>query len=928
MEMLLSRGQEGDDIARMRAALADALGETAGDYPGLAGGRSFDGDCEAAVRRWQSGVGLVADGIVGPRCQTLLGLRSGDAALPGLEAVRKMFPATKASNIARYLPYVDAALAAAGLVDRPLVCAAFGTVRAESEGFLPIAEFPSHYNTLPGQAAFSAYDGKLGNRAAGDGARYRGRGFVQLTGRKNYAAYGRKIGLDLEANPDLAQSPEVAAVLLAVFLADCAVPMRTALAAGNYKAARKLVNGGSHGLDRFQSVFALAEAAWPVAVTPAARAAAPAAATTATKRDATKDAADLRDRTYLPPPATLPDEFPAAADINGHLSAYTAAGLILDQGQEGACTGFGLACVINYLRWRKSGMPKRLPSVSPRMLYTFARRYDEYEGEDYDGSSCRGALKGWYHHGVCLADDWAYAPGHDTAPKFGWADRAVDTTLGVYYRIDTASIIDLQAAINEVGAIYVSSYTHKGWDAVPAGGKAPDGHASLPIIPFGGRPSRGGGHAYALVGFNTQGFVLQNSWGTGWGRGGFAVITYADWLAHAMDAWVAALGVRGVMVGRLTAGTGSAALAGAPGSWWSEDDAYRHSVVLGNDGRVDRYYKEDAVNRNLLQQACVLPQTWLRGNGAAKKRVVVYAHGGLNSEADGIQRARAMGRFFKDNGCYPIFLVWKTGILESIGNILADTFGRRAGAVSDVSDWLIEKSIGRFGARPIWSEMKQNADYAVHPGRGGDLLAAALQNLAAAIGPDFELHLIGHSAGSIILGHLLDALTRRGVGVQSAHLYAPACTVDFANRHYAPHAEVMKRLYLDVLSDANERDDNVVEIYRKSLLYLVSNALEIDLRTPILGLAKVFDSAKDGDWDGSSSTAETLGNWRAAALAAGLAKRWQTLDAPKIRTCADPETREAASHGSFDNNIDIVARTLQRITGAPLAVPVDDLRGF
>ncbi|MCS5945205.1 hypothetical protein LNP25_01230 [Klebsiella variicola subsp. variicola] len=42
--------------------------------------------------------------------------------------------------------------------------------------------------------------------------------------------------------------------------------------------------------------------------------------------------------------------------------------------------------MVNYLRWRKAGFPKKLDSVSPRMLLgNFARRYDEYAGEDYDG---------------------------------------------------------------------------------------------------------------------------------------------------------------------------------------------------------------------------------------------------------------------------------------------------------------------------------------------------------------------------------------------------------------------------------------------------------------------------------------------------------------------------------------------------------------
>ncbi len=166
--------------------------------------------------------------------------------------------------------------------------------------------------------------------------------------------------------------------------------------------------------------------------------------------------------------------------------------------------------------------------------------------------------------------------------------------------------------------------------------------------------------------------------------------------------------------------------------------------------------------------------------------------------------------------------------------------------------------------------------------------------------------------------------------VSSIQLYAPACTVQFANRHYAPHAALMKRMSLDILSDANERDDNVVGIYRKSLLYLVSNALETDLRTPILGLRQAGNSEFNG-WEGSSATGEALRNWRAAAAAAGLPKRTSTVERDKIVTYkrSDKEFKVAnASHGGFDNDVEVVAKTLERITGGALKTEVDDLRGF
>ena len=52
-----------------------------------------------------------------------------------------------------------------------------------------------------------------------------------------------------------------------------------------------------------------------------------------------------------------------------------------------------------------------------------------------------------------------------------------------------------------------------------------------------------GGHAFALVGYNRTGFLVQNSWGVQWGKGGFATLPYEDWLDSAYDAWVARPGV-------------------------------------------------------------------------------------------------------------------------------------------------------------------------------------------------------------------------------------------------------------------------------------------------------------------------------------------------------------------------------------------------
>lgn len=950
--LILMRGSRGQAVARLKRQLSTRPDILPVDLQ-LDETPYFDSDTETALRNWQARSGLVADGIAGPR--TMQGLMVDRVPLPAVSlsatAISAFYPNAKTSTIAHHLPYITAALGAFGLPHPETFCLALAIIRVGSDGFAPIAEQPSHLNTTAGQASFSSYENRrsLGNTRTGDGALFRGRGYTRLTGKKNYLHYGSMLEIPLAANPESACAPEVAACLLAAFLTIHGKQIKAALSAKDVSSLRKLFPGTTtSSMHCFRETI---ERASHLLALPARSAAISSPPGPAEQRDTLNvqpDPADLRDRPYTPPPVSLPATFPADTTLRECIGAYNQAGLILNQGREGACTGFGLACVINYLRWRARQMPDNLESVSPRMLYHFARRYDEYEGENYEGSSCRGALKGWYHNGVCLESHWPYRPGDERSlPAGGWDSHAAEHTLGVYYRVQVKAITDVQAAIHEVGAIYVSAYTHTGWETVGNTASPPTSHLGLPVIPYDGSVSRKGGHAFALVGYNRKGFVIQNSWGKRWGAAGFAVITYEDWLMHAMDAWVAAMGVPGVISGRLASTTApitSTVSSPATDSWWDETTAYRHSIVLGNNGKVNRFDQVDGLTRTLQNQACVLPDNWFRTTGQQQKRVVLYAHGGLNSEKSAIDRARAMGRYFLGNGCYPLFLVWKTGLLESIAGIITDMFASQAderarGAgkwLSDnLTDPLIEKTIGRPFARPLWSEMKENAALAAETGRGGDLLITALKSLAQTWGKQFELHLVGHSAGSIILGWLLESLGRRGLigQVASLHLYAPACTVSFANRYFAPYGSLMKNLFIDILSDGREQDDHVAQIYRKSLLYLVSNGLEPDSRTPLMGLHNVYTPAYSG-WDGSSRTAETLAAWQHAVAINRVDKRL-TIHNRETFVTRLPDSKgnrgitAKASHGGFDNDVEVIGKTLQHITGGnPLVLPVDDLSGF
>src|SRR4029079_2481910 len=179
-----------------------------------------------------------------------------------VQVVSQMFPQTPLQNIKRHLPIVLNALVAPELTDKPMVLMSLATIRAETAGFVPVNEGQSRFNTSPSGHPFDLYDNRkdLGNTGAPDGERYRGRGFVQLTGRANYVVHGAAIGIpDLVDDPERANEPDIAARLLASFLKAHERPIKEALLVNDLGAARRLVNGGSHGLDDFVEAFRIGQ---------------------------------------------------------------------------------------------------------------------------------------------------------------------------------------------------------------------------------------------------------------------------------------------------------------------------------------------------------------------------------------------------------------------------------------------------------------------------------------------------------------------------------------------------------------------------------------------------------------------------------------------------------------------------------------------
>lgn len=215
--------------------------------------------------------------------------------------------------------------------------------------------------------------------------------------------------------------------------------------------------------------------------------------------DAFPDKIDRNDWPYRPTLQALPDEMM-------HCGLVPA---ILDQGREGACTGFALAAVINYLLHQR----KIKKFVSPRMLYELARRYDEWPGQDYVGSSARGAMKAWERHGVCTQTLWpddAHGAEHfDQA----CANEAIQIPGGAYYRVDFRQVRHVHAALHEIGIVYVTLMVHAGWAepgpstvTLKSGLRGKSEKIILPVIERKGHAD--GGHAVALIGYTAQGFTV------------------------------------------------------------------------------------------------------------------------------------------------------------------------------------------------------------------------------------------------------------------------------------------------------------------------------------------------------------------------------------------------------------------------------------
>ena len=215
--MLLKKGSKGDDVKKLQAKL------------GLAADGIFGAGTEAKVKEWQAANGLGADGIVGDGTWSKMFGGEAPAVIKEDVVIAKAGPL----NIDKLKGHIPDAV----IAQIPETAAKFNITNNlrlahflsqcghESGGFKAVSEnlnysadglkkiFPKYfpgnlaesYARNPEKIASKVYGGRMGNgdETTKEGFKFRGRGYIQLTGKANYTNFAKFIGEDTVDNPDL-----------------------------------------------------------------------------------------------------------------------------------------------------------------------------------------------------------------------------------------------------------------------------------------------------------------------------------------------------------------------------------------------------------------------------------------------------------------------------------------------------------------------------------------------------------------------------------------------------------------------------------------------------------------------------------------------------------------------------------------------------
>ncbi|MEZ4707637.1 MAG: caspase family protein [Caldilineaceae bacterium] len=220
-------------------------------------------------------------------------------------------------------------------------------------------------------------------------------------------------------------------------------------------------------------------------------------------------------------------------------------------------------------------------------------------------------------------------------------------------------------------------------------------------------------------------------------------------------------------------------------------------------------------------------------------RIVFYAHGGLVGEKTALIQAYDHAPWWRQNNVYPIYFIWETGLWPMFFQSLRGSLDR-AMAREAFTDGFIERLARGAGGPRVWQAIKSSAYTAsIDPAGGARYVIAKLKHFLQEHGDNVELHAVGHSAGSIFHSYFVPTIIEQGIGAfRTLSFLAPAITVqDFKDRLARHVGDGIESLPVFTMRKELERKDPVASPwYNRSILYMVSHAMEVERFTPILGL--------------------------------------------------------------------------------------------
>ncbi|QSQ21607.1 LysM peptidoglycan-binding domain-containing protein [Pyxidicoccus parkwayensis] len=163
--------------------------------------------------------------------------------------LRGVMPNLSEAKAKQYLPYLNQAMAEANIT----------TPQRKAMFLAQLAHESGELRYMEEIASGAAYEGRsdLGNTQPGDGVRYKGRGPIQLTGRANYRAAGRALGIDLEGHPERAKDPDVAFRIAGWYWSSR--NLNSYADAGNFREVTRRINGGYNGMASREAYYRRAQ---------------------------------------------------------------------------------------------------------------------------------------------------------------------------------------------------------------------------------------------------------------------------------------------------------------------------------------------------------------------------------------------------------------------------------------------------------------------------------------------------------------------------------------------------------------------------------------------------------------------------------------------------------------------------------------------